>query len=176
MNKRGEIIYSKQRLVIHTVNAFRAYRDAIAEIIGIGGADAVLYLAGKRHTERFVKGLLKESPLGKFVSKFRWGQNKIIEKLTDILRQYGFGEPRIENINLEGTSILSLDNSCIAVNYEKKQKKPVCSYISGLISGAMVAITGKPYIVTEFECIAKGNEHCRFSIREEKNGILKSKK
>jgi predicted hydrocarbon binding protein len=166
--KKGEIILSGQRHALHTVNAFRAYRDGIARIIGEGGADAVLYLAGREHTERFVKGLLKKSMMAGMVSKFGWGQKKIMQKLVDVLRQYGFGSTSIEKIDLKGESFLVLDNSCIATNYTRRQKKPVCSYLSGLIAGAMNAVTGKSWEVTETHCWAKGNRHCRFMIRLEK--------
>ena len=163
----GEISLSGQRHVLINANSFKAYRDAISEIIG-HGADAVLYLAGKRHTEKFIRNVIEKSPFARLVSKSGWGRNKIAEKVVLILDDYGYGKTGIEKMDLNKESIVTLRNSCIATNYTKKQKRPVCSYISGLLAGGTQAITGKACEVVETHCIAKGDKHCRFSIKVEK--------
>ena len=73
-----------------------------------------------------------------------------------------------EKIDLEGESILIMDNSCIATAYKKKQKKPVCSYIAGLIAGGAEGITGHEFECVETHCIAKGDKHCRFVLKRDK--------
>jgi predicted hydrocarbon binding protein len=165
---KGEIRIMDQRFCLHTSFAFRSFRDGIAKVIGEGGSDAVLYNAGKLHTEFFVKGILEKSTMARVAKRFGWGQVKIMEKLTKVLNQYGFGVTSIEKIDLKKESMLLMDNSCIATCYKTKRKKPVCSYISGLIAGAMTVVTGKPFEVQETHCIAKGDKHCRFLIKREK--------
>jgi predicted hydrocarbon binding protein len=161
-NKNGEITFGGERHTIVHSAAFKSYRDAISEIIG-HGADAVLYLAGKRHTENFVKIMVEKSILAGFVKRFGWGKNKIAGKIADIMNQYGFGDASIEKLDLEGESVIIIRNSCIATSYKKKQKKPVCSYISGLIAGAAVTISGKHnYECVETHCKARGDKYCRF--------------
>jgi predicted hydrocarbon binding protein len=165
--EKGEIYVLGQRHTIVNSYSFRAYRDAIAEIIG-HGADAVLYLSGKRHTEMFIKEVLKKSPMARLAKRFKWGRKKITENVVDILTQYGYGVAKLEKLDFEGESIITLKNSCIAANYEKKQEGPVCFYVAGLISGGAEAITGKRYECRETHCIAKGDKECRFLIKPEK--------
>jgi predicted hydrocarbon binding protein len=165
--KRGEITISGQRHTVVNSYSFKAYRDAISEIIG-HGADAVLYLAGKRHTEEFVKGILKESTLARFAKQFRWGRNKIAEKVADVLTHYGYGYTTVEKVDFEKESIVLLENSCVARNYKKRQKRPVCFYVAGLIAGGANAITGKRYECRETHCIAKGDKVCRFVVKPER--------
>lgn len=165
--KKGELNLAGHRHVIVDAASFRAYRDAISEILG-HGSDAVLYLAGKRHTEDFVKKMLKKSMIAGMIKSFGWGRNKIGEKITNILTQYGFGAATIEKIDFDGESVIILKNSCIATSYDKKQKKAVCSYIAGLLAGGAKAITGKEYECRETHCTAKGDKHCRFLLKLEK--------
>jgi len=165
--KTGYIEISGQRHTIVNSNAFMAYRESISQIIG-HGADAVLYMAGKNHTERFVSIMMKQNAMSGFVKRFKWGKNKIAEKVVDVLNQYGFGAASIEKMDLDKESIITMKNSCIATCYEKKQKEPVCSYIAGLLAGGAKAIGGKEYIVTETQCAAMGHKECRFVIKPEK--------
>lgn len=165
---RGEINISGMRHTLVNSNAFKAYRDAIGKIIG-HGADAVLYMAGKQHTETFVNAVIKKSVMVRLTKKFEWGKTKIAEKVVDLLNQHGFGAATIEKMDIYKEAIIRLDNSCIATNYSGKQKGPVCFYIAGLLSGGAKAIVGRDYTCTETHCIAKGDEHCRFVIRPEKN-------
>jgi predicted hydrocarbon binding protein len=164
--KKGEINLSGQRHVVVDANSFRAYRDAISEIIG-HGASAVLYRAGKKHTQEFISVMLKKNHFVGLVRRFGWGREKIAEKIADILNQYGYGAARIEKIDFDGESIVLLDNSCIAMAYKKRQKEPVCSYIAGLLAGGAEAITKGKYECTETHCLAKGDKFCRFVLKKE---------
>ena len=165
--RKGEIHVMGQRHTIVNSYSFRAYRDAISEIIG-QGADAVIFLSGKHHTATFIKRVLEKSPMARLAKRFKWGRKKIVEGIIDILTQYGYGVAKLEKLDFEGESIITLQNSCIARNYEKKQKGPVCSYIAGLISGGADAIMGKPYKCIETHCIARGDKECRFLVIKEK--------
>ncbi len=165
--KRGSVYISGERHTIVHSDSFRLYREGISEIIG-DGADAVLYMAGKRHGENFVKVMLKKSAIAGFARRFRWGRNRITEKVADVLSQYGFGATSIEKMDLDKESIIVIKNSCIASSYKKRQEGPVCSYISGLLAGGAKAIAGGDYNSVETHCIAKGDKNCRFVIKKEK--------
>jgi predicted hydrocarbon binding protein len=158
---KGEITLSGERHVLVNAYAFRAYRDAISEIIG-HGSDAVLYLAGKRHSEKFISLALKKNALTRLARRLKWGRNAITHRILDVLVQYGFGTASFEKLDLDKESIIILHNSCIAKNYDKKQKRPVCSYIAGLLAGGGQAIAKRPYECVETHCIAKGDKYCRF--------------
>jgi len=166
--KTGYIEISGQRHTIVNSNAFMAYRESISKIIG-HGADAVLYMAGKNHTEKFVSIMMKQNVMSGLVKRFKWGKNKIAEKVVNVLNQYGFGAAIAEKIDLEKETIIIVKNSCVATSYKKKQKEPVCSYIAGLLAGGAKAIVGEDYICTETHCVAKGDKHCRFVLSPEKS-------
>ena len=165
--EKGEIMIAGHRGVIVDAHSFKAHRDAIADIIG-HGSDAVLYLAGKRHTVKFVKETIKRTAIAGFIKRFKWGRGKIAEKVVEIMRQYGFGVTMIEKLDLDGESVLLMDNSCIATAYKKKQKTPVCSYIAGLLAGGAEGITDKSFECVETHCVAKGDKHCRFVLTADK--------
>ncbi len=59
------------------------------------------------------------------------------------------------------------------MNYSRKQKKPVCCYIAGLIAGGSEAIIGKPSECIETHCIAKGDKVCRFEVGPEKKHMTR---
>jgi len=166
-DKKGDIEISGQRHTIVNSNAFMAYRESISQIIG-HGADAVLYLAGKNHTEKFVSIMLKQNAMSGFVKRFKWGKNKIAKKVIEVLNQYGFGAASIKKMDLDKESIITMKNSCIATCYKKKQKEPVCSYIAGLMAGGAKAIVGGDYVCIETHCTAMGHKECRFIIKPEK--------
>lgn len=166
--KEGEIRIVGERCTILNSNAFRDYREAIAEVMGHKAADTVIYMAARRHIEDYISSVLKSSLVAGLAKKLSWGKKKIAENICTIITHYGFGHAEIDKLDLEGESVVILRESCIASAYKKKQDVPVCSYISGQLSGGLKAITGKPYNVTETRCMAMGDNECRFVIKRDK--------
>lgn len=164
--ENGEVRILGQRHTIVDPVAFKNIRDKMLQLIG-PAADTILYLSAKNHTIYFVSSVLRKSILAKFAQKFKWGREKIAEKLCHILTFYGYGKANLEKIDFEKESIITLKNSCIGTLYHN-QEKPVCSYIAGLIAGAAVAITGEDYDCEEVECVGKGDKYCKFVVKKAK--------
>ena len=152
--------------VRHTIvssDTFRHIRDSMLKIVG-PAADSLLYLSAKKHTEEYLKIVLKKSAVARMASRFKWGREKITHRAAGILTEYGFGNVTIEKINLEGQSIATLRNSCIATAYREhgKTKVPVCSYIAGLLAGGATTINKANYDCKEIKCYARGDKFCQF--------------
>lgn len=161
--KDGSIKIFGVRHTIINSDTFRHIRDSMIKIVG-PAADSLLYLSAKKHTEEYLKIVLKKSSVAGFASKFKWGREKITERAADILTEYGFGKMEIKKIDLDGESIAAMTNSCIAKAYKRhgKTKVPVCSYIAGLLAGGATTINKKNYECKEVQCIAKGDKICKF--------------
>jgi predicted hydrocarbon binding protein len=161
-NKGAIKIFGVRHTIVNS-DTFRHIRDSMTKIVG-PAADSLLYLSAKNHTEEYLKVVLKKSTVARFASRFKWGREKITEKASNILTEYGFGKLEVDKLDLDGKSIAIMKNSCIAKAYREhgKTKVPVCSYIAGLLAGGATTINGKNYDCRETKCIAKGDKHCEF--------------
>ena len=149
-------------------DTFRHLRDSMLKIVG-PATDSLLYLAAKEHTKEYLKIVLKKSMLARLAAKSKWGRQIITEKAAQILTEYGFGKMIVEKIDLDGKSIATMKNSCIAMMYKmhgNMTEVPTCSYIAGLIAGGSTTINKTDYDCREVKCIAKGDKECKFILEK----------
>jgi predicted hydrocarbon binding protein len=139
-------------------------RNDVFKIIG-PAVDRLLYDAGKNHIRKLIESFIERSVAIKALRRFRWVKIKIAKRAGDLFAWYGWGVGKVEKVNPEGESIVTLKNSIIASYYTEKQTKPVCSYIAGIIAGAASTIFNKDYECEEVECLAMGHRHCKFIVR-----------
>lgn len=161
--KKGRVMVFGRRHSIVDSGVFYSIREKMKKIVG-SAADRMLYMAGKERSERFVKAAMEESRMASFISKFNWGEKKIIEKLADIFTQYGFGIAEVEEFTPDGRSSLIVKDSIIGTKYSGESDRPTCSYLAGYVAGGASVVFGEDMECHEEECVGKGDKFCRFVV------------
>jgi predicted hydrocarbon binding protein len=129
-----------------------AFRDVMEATLGTEITDKLFYDAGKLAGREFYKHTIGE------VSNI----NEFISKLQILLRDFGIGILRIEDMDMdkgELTMTVSEDLDCSGLpetGYE------ICVYDEGFISALLESYTGVFFTVTEVDCWTTGDRTCRF--------------
>ena len=169
--ENGEIAISGQRHALVFNGIFADLRERMRAIIG-HSADVIIYEVGREHVKKVLNYYLQHYPPLKLLVKTGIGKEQLAKKAAELLTAYGFGKAEIEKLDLENESIITLKNSFVASFYKKRnlnQDRPVCSLVAGFIAGAAEVIGNGKYECKEIECIAKGDEVCRFVVTKVKD-------
>lgn len=167
-SESGHLDIEKLRITIFDSNVFRDYRESLAKIVGYSAADNILYLAGKRYAMDYIASIMETNLVANFAKRFSWGREKLKDRIADILTHYGYGNLKVVQWDPDGESVGVFKNSCIARSYKKKQDRPVCSYMTGILTGGMGGFMGRvPYEGKEVECLAMGDKACRIVVARE---------
>ncbi|MEM2275855.1 MAG: V4R domain-containing protein [Thermoproteota archaeon] len=127
----------------------------------------------KRLYEKFGTGaavILYEMGLGMGESKFKSVVNRYhVDKQTAVKiilaerSAKGWCITRLEELNTRGAIVLAQDLfECMP--FRDKQDKPISQLFRGYLTGIFQQLYGRNVSVTETECIAKGDNACKFVI------------
>lgn len=117
-----------------------------------------LYEAGVSSGERVAKWLVKQFDLkGKSIKE-------IVYYCDAFFNEFGFGE--ISFMKHKGYNILRSNGGTFFAKEYGYVGAPVCYYFSGFIAGTTNILAGTKVIVKEISCIAAGDHHCEFVIKQ----------
>ncbi|MEM3029874.1 MAG: V4R domain-containing protein [Thermoproteota archaeon] len=136
------------------VDSFGAILKRLYEKFGTGAA-IILYEMGLG---------MGESKFKSTVSKYRVDKQTAVKILLAERSAKGWCIARVGELNSKGAMVMVYDLfECMP--FKNNQEKPVSQLFRGYLTGIFQQLYGKNVTVTESECIAKGDNACRFLIR-----------
>ena len=110
-------------------------------------------------------GIMQGKSAVELAKKFYQGGTK--DKVDNMLQSIGFmgfGEVRLVNPDIStGNAKIQLTNSLVATEYKRlgfKTKKPVDTFMLGVIEGGISDLIGKKVVCKETKCEALGAPYC----------------
>lgn len=151
----GELVKKKQAIIIRNVT-FGEIKKELEKMYGDGPASLMLFEAGKACGKRSA---------WRVATEYGVKGHGILVKIEEIKRQEGWGTVDFRGLDLATRSgkIILLD-SFEALGHGESQK-PVCSFLRGYLSGVLTFVSGAEVALDELDCIAKGDDTCRFILR-----------
>jgi predicted hydrocarbon binding protein len=160
----GDIVGGRPNLGLFTrVEVYRLMQHTMRAVLSDEFGDAetrrLLARAGTISGEEFCKVKLDTTlPMNAFIAR-----------LHDVLKDMSIGVLRVEEVDLEKTSLVvtvseDLDCSGLPVN-----GFTVCDYDEGFLAGIFKVYTGKEFEVKEIDCWSTGDRTCRFVIHPTEN-------
>jgi predicted hydrocarbon binding protein len=150
MNEEGKMLYGDIQVATKDVQSIVGLTYRASEALGEGTVRAVFVRTGKLFADEDVK---------RYNSKGR----QLVDEYLKFMAIGGWGMFRVANLNESGGEV-TCEHSAFAEDYPRGDKT-VCYFVVGILSALMEQAFGRRYMVKEVECIAKGNEKCRFEIR-----------
>ena len=150
-------LHGTTRAIIMPIGMFWALWDGFERILQHSGLAAVLYSAGKEVGEHAATRL-KEM--------FNAEGEDLVQALAQVVQASGWGTTEVRLINFKHPSATILVMDCFEAAAWRKKPYTVCHWTRGYLAGYMSAVFGKSVEAVEIKCMAKGDEHCEFHIRE----------
>jgi len=136
------------------VDSFGAILKRLYEKFGTGAA-VILYEMGLG---------MGESKFKSMVSKYRVDKQTAVKIILAERSAKGWCVARIGELNSRGAVVMVHDLfECMP--FRNNQERPISQLFRGYLTGLFQQLYGKNVTVTESECIAKGDNVCRFLIR-----------
>lgn len=154
---RGAISFKGVRYLLIRPETLAEFQKALEERIG-GEAEELLYRGG------FTGGFLSTK---KYKEEFGYGDEEILQFMMGMGGQIGWGKFQMEEFN-PGVKrlVATVKTSPFAMAYGKSPQ-PVCHLTRGVMAGMGQALFGKAIAAAETQCLAKGDDLCRFLIEAE---------
>ncbi|MBO3799992.1 MAG: hypothetical protein FGF52_02905 [Candidatus Brockarchaeota archaeon] len=139
------------------VESFGAILKRLYEKFGTGAA-VILYEMGLG---------MGESKFKSVVSNYRVDKQTAVKIILAERSAKGWCISRLDEFNSKGAVVLAKDLfECMP--FRDRQERPVSQLFRGYLAGIFQQLYGKNVNVTETECIAKGDNVCKFVIQAEK--------
>lgn len=149
------ITFGGKRLLYMNQKAISGVFHGIQTTFGTGG-DFILFQAGSTYGKEFEEALI--GSVGKETLRGNFGYT------INLLSASGWGEPEIDAPGPEGPSGSVKLEKCFECE-GTASTRPVCSFVRGVLAGSIQTLLEAPLEVDETECIAKGDDVCRFVIK-----------
>jgi len=150
-------LHGTTRAIIMPIGMFWALWDGFERILQHSGLAAVLYSAGKEVGKHAVTRL-KEM--------FSIEGKDLVQALAQLVQATGWGIIEVDSIDFKCASATISVKDCFEAAAWRKKPYNVCHWTRGYLAGYMSAVFGKSVEAVEVKCMAKGEEHCEFHIRE----------
>jgi hypothetical protein len=138
---------------------------AIEEFYGRGGP-GILKRVGKASFEYAVREqatLLGIAGAALKLLPERQRTKFILNSMVSALKK---SNPQVEAwVDDSGEHVAYLESTC-AICHSRQSEKPICHLYIGSIGEAVRWATGREHIITETQCLAKGDPYCRFEVGE----------
>jgi len=147
----GTLTFQGERFNIMGADYFMADIFHMLQDLYGQGSGGILQQTGKSYGEDLVSFIDAEDG------------DEAVGQFLGLLAFLGYSEPRLED------GELIVPSSPTAEEYAPKDHEPTktCYFLAGILSGGLEEL-GQPHQVSEEACLADGDEHCRFSISEER--------
>lgn len=152
--------------LVPSETAFYLLRKELERFAGDDYHD-VIFNIGRESALTFAKRLLKENALKEDEESFKG--------LIELHSSAGFGDFRIERLNFETLDIVITSSNALeasaALQNNERTEDTICDFNRGSLLGYLEGLREGEFICVETECIAKGDDVCRFIIREKPLGL-----
>ncbi|MDW8034372.1 MAG: V4R domain-containing protein [Nitrososphaerota archaeon] len=135
------------------VESFGAILKRLYEKFGTGAA-VILYEMGVSLGESKVEGLIK---------KYKVDKQTALKIILAERAAKGWGIAEAEEVNSK-KSVIVVRELFECLPFKNKQEKSVSQLFRGYLTGIFQKLYGKSFTVSEVECIAKGDDVCRFLV------------
>ena len=98
------------------------------------------------------------------IKRYKETKKQLIDEYLKYMTIAGWGMFNASKLDENGGEI-TCERSAFAEEYPKGDK-PVCHFVVGILSAIMERAFGQRYMIKETDCIAKGNQKCRFEIKK----------
>ncbi|MDI6691620.1 MAG: hypothetical protein QME50_07160 [Candidatus Bathyarchaeota archaeon] len=150
-------LHGTTRAVVIPIGMFWALWDGFERILQHSGLAAVLYSASKEVGEH-VATRLKEM--------FGIEGKDMVQALAQVVQAFGWGATEVRRIDFKRLSATMMVMDCFEAAAWRKKPYAVCHWTRGYLAGYMSTVFGKPVEAVEVKCMAKGDEHCEFRVKE----------
>ena len=136
---------------------FNEIKDSLYHTFG-ASAYTILYYSGifagrRAYERRAAKTKTKEETL----------QLLTADKIND-----NWGEIIFQDLDFTKLSGRILVKNCFEAR-AAKTKQPICYFFKGYLTGFLSGLMQKPVLLDEVRCLAKGDEHCEFTIAPDRS-------
>ncbi len=126
------------------------------------GGDVIFFEMGQHYGSSIALGIKKEGD----------DYEGTIHKLIQSAAFSGWGKVSISGNLPSGTHLsLRLDNCVFCV--DRKSSKPSCNFFRGMLSGIAQILYVRSFKVIEEQCMASGNQCCRFVLEEDPYSVYR---
>ena len=151
---RGEFSVIEVPAVIVSIETFVSLQKDAETILGSDGASVLLYEAGKKAGLRWIN---------RFSRKWGLKDKKFIEAVQNFYAELGWGKFSVEETG-NNELVVRVENSFTARGYGNSEV-PVCHFLRGYNAGLAEVIKGKDIDAEEVQCAAKGDDCCKFVMK-----------
>ena len=146
---------------------FSTINQALTEIYGERGGRGIALRIGKTTFDDVLKDYGEMAGVNDTEFKIMPMQNKIRFGLKAMARVFSEKSDQISSVVDEGDRYIYQVERCPVCWGSKDQEQPVCYYMVGLLQGGLAWVSsGKEFIVNETQCVAKGDQVCKFEIQK----------
>ncbi len=151
---RGAISFKGVRYLLIRPETLAEFQKALEERLG-GEAGELLYRGG------FTGGCLSTK---KYKETFGYGDEEIVQFMMSMGGQIGWGKFQVEEFNRKGKRLIVLVKSSPFAMAYGDSAHSVCHITRGVMAGMAQTLFGKAIAAAETQCLAKGDDLCRFLI------------
>ncbi|MEM4658127.1 MAG: V4R domain-containing protein [Candidatus Methanosuratincola sp.] len=152
------LVAGKNRIVILRDLGYRGLLTEIRKLFGTGG-EALLYHVGFTTGTKF-GNLHRETAQSVYLKD----PVEIFKNVSAVMFQWaGFGILEVEELNADGGVIVVKDS--FECELGKNSATVYSQFVRGIIAGILAELFGYGFNVVEEECIAKGDQVCRFKLK-----------
>lgn len=151
------VLHANTRAAILPIGTLFSLWDGLERILGPSGLAVVHYHAGMRTGEHTAKRL-----------KEMYGVEDmdLILAFAQAERATGWGIMEFQDIDFKRCSGTVIVKECFEAAAWRRKPDKACHWTRGILAGFMSSVFNKPVESVEVKCLATGDEHCEFKIRE----------
>nr|MDO8132684.1 V4R domain-containing protein [Candidatus Njordarchaeum guaymaensis] len=150
MIQEGKVQQGNLQLAAKDTRSIVGLTYRASDFLGEGAVRAVLVRTGKIFAEDDSK-------------RFNVAGKQLVEDYLKFMSVSGWGKFNVVRMDENGGEV-SCEHSAFAEEYPQGEKS-VCHIVVGVLSALAERAFNRRYLVKELECIAKGNQKCRFEIK-----------
>jgi len=152
--ERGAISFKGVRYLLIRPETLAEFQKGLEERLG-EEAGELLYRAG------FAGGHLSTE---KYKETFGYGDDEIVQFMMTMGGQIGWGKFQVEEFNRKGKRLIVLVKSSPFAMAYGDSAHSVCHMTRGVMAGMAHILFGEDVAAAETQCLAKGDDLCRFLI------------
>lgn len=157
--ENGTLFLKKNSVLMTSRGQISRIQNELETTIG-PAASRIMYEAGRKYAQKAISKF--EKTLLQTVGSL--SKEKAAEKVIQHMAIWGYGKGEFLELDLDNEYIkMKVENSFNSLKQEKSDN-PKCHFLSGVISGAAIALLDTEMHCIETKCKAMGHEHCEFEI------------
>jgi len=91
---------------------------------------------------------------------------ELLKALEQCVQATGWGIVNVQHVNFKQATATITVKDCFEAAAWRRKPYPACHWTRGYFAVFMGTVFAKPVEAVEVKCMAKGDEHCEFQIKE----------